>query len=207
MTTAIRFWDRAAPKYAASPISDPEGYRRTLTRTLGYLKPTDRVLELGCGTASTALELAPHVAQLTATDLSPAMIEIGREKLWNRSVRNVTLLAAGTGDPVLAQGAPYDAVLAMNLLHLVPDQAAALAQVRTLLAPGGLFISKTACLGARWFFRPLVGAMQAIGKAPPVLHQTEGALRRAVIAAGFELVEELTQPGIAPRLYLVARAV
>jgi len=205
MPSAITFWDKAAPSYAKRTISDPDAYHTTLTRTIHHLSPTDRVLELGCGTGSTAMDLAPHVAHITATDISPAMIEIGREKVWSASVRNVTLLAAETGDPVLAEGAPYDVILAMNLLHLLPRQAEALAQAHTLLKPGGLLISKTACLGEKWYFRPLVGALKLIGKAPPVLHQTLAQTRDAIINAGFEPVEELVQSGIVPRLFLVAR--
>lgn len=207
MTTQAAFWDKAAPKYAQSKLSDPEGYRHTLARTISHLSPTDRVLELGCGTASTALELAPHVAHLTATDISSAMIAIGQEKLRDASVRNITLKTAATGDASLAEGAPYDVVLAMNLLHLLPDQDAALAQIHALLKPGGLFISKTACLGERWFFRPLVGVMAWMGKAPYVTHQRRAEVERRILAAGFETVEALVQGGMAPRLYLVARRV
>ncbi|ABD55576.1 methyltransferase UbiE/COQ5 family [Jannaschia sp. CCS1] len=74
-----------------------------------------------------------------------------------------------------------------------------------MLEPGGLFISKTACLGEQWFFRPLVGLMTLVGKAPHVLHQRQSALRAAILGAGFEVVEELSQPGTPPRLYMVAR--
>ncbi|MBL4629451.1 MAG: class I SAM-dependent methyltransferase [Roseicyclus sp.] len=205
MPSAVTFWDKAAPGYAKSTISDPDAYHATLTRTIHHLSPTDRVLELGCGTASTAMDLAPYVAHITATDISPAMIEIGREKVWSASVRNVTLLTGETGDPVLSDGAPYDVILAMNLLHLLPRQADALAQAHALLKPGGLLISKTACLGEKWYFRPLVGALKLIGKAPPVLHQTLAQTRDAILNAGFEPVEELVQSGIVPRLFLVAR--
>lgn len=38
------------------------------------------VLEFGCGTGSTAREPAPHVARIPATNVSAAMISIGREK-------------------------------------------------------------------------------------------------------------------------------
>jgi len=37
-------------------------------------------------------------------------------------------------------------VLAFNVLHLVEDLGAALAQIRALLRPGGLFIAKTALI-------------------------------------------------------------
>ena len=53
-----------APKYAKSPIKDVPAYEYTLGRTRSYLKPTDAVLELGCGTGGTALKLADAVAHL-----------------------------------------------------------------------------------------------------------------------------------------------
>jgi ubiquinone/menaquinone biosynthesis C-methylase UbiE len=74
-----RFWDRAARKYAASPIGDMPGYERTLERTRHYLKPTDAAFEFGCGTGTTALNLAPSVARYVATDFAPEMIAIARE--------------------------------------------------------------------------------------------------------------------------------
>ncbi len=207
MTSPDSFWDKAAPKYAKSPISDIDGYRATLERTISHLKPTDRVLEIGCGTASTAMDIAPHVTHLIATDLSPVMIDIAREKLWDASLRNVDLRVAPADQAAQATDAPFDAILALNLLHLVPDQEAVLAHIHGALKPGGLFISKTACLGERWFFKPLVGLMRLIGKAPYVTHQRTDELRRAIVAQGFSVVEELTQTGAAPRLYLVARKV
>ena len=60
-------------------------------------------------------------------------------------------------------------VLALNLLHLLPDRPAALAKIHRLLKPGGLFISSTACLADRmWFLRPVIPVMQWLGKAPYV---------------------------------------
>lgn len=205
MTTSTTFWDKAAAKYEKSAISDMDGYRDTLDRTIRHLKPTDRVLELGCGTASTVLQLAGHVAHLTATDISPAMIEIGRAKVAEAGVTNVTLRVGTASDADV--DAPYDAVLALNLLHLLPDQDAALRQIHAALKPGGLFISKTACLGEKWFFKPLVTLLSWLGKAPFVTHQRQAALRAAILGAGFEGVEELSQPGTPPRLYMVVRRV
>ena len=80
MQNATYFWDKVAPKYAKRPIADMSAYDRTLARTATYLHESDRVLELGCGTGTTALRLADRVAAYTASDLSPGMIRIAREK-------------------------------------------------------------------------------------------------------------------------------
>ena len=72
------FWDKIARRYATDPIKDVAGYERTLDRTLHYFSSTDTVLELGCGTGTTALRLAPHVSRMVAADLSGEMIKISR---------------------------------------------------------------------------------------------------------------------------------
>lgn len=207
MTSAATFWDKVAPKYATSKISDPDGYRATLERTIAHLAPTDHVLEIGCGTSSTALELAGHVSHITATDISPAMIEIGREKAAEASVGNITLIAGEADSPTVFANGPFDKVLALNVLHLLENQPEVLAKLHANMKPGGLFISKTACLGEKWFFKPLVSIMALFGKAPFVRHQRISQLREAILDTGFELVEETTQPGTPPRLYMIARRV
>ena len=63
------FWDRLARKYARDPIKDMAGYTRTLEATRQRLRETDTALELGCGTGTTALSLAPSVARLVGTDV------------------------------------------------------------------------------------------------------------------------------------------
>jgi len=200
------FWDRVARRYAASPVANIDAYERTLDRTLSYLQPADRVLEIGAGTSSTALRLAPAVAAYTATDISTEMVQIGREKLAATPVPSLHIARGTLADAVAGQES-YDAVLAFNALHLMDDPAADARRIRALLAPGGLFVSKTACLGG-WFraMMPVVWVMRLLGKAPPVRWFTPAALERAIREAGFEIVEAATDPGTIPRRFIVARA-
>ena len=200
-----RFWDRIAAKYAARPVANQRAYDETLDHLCGLLRPEDRVLELGCGTGSTALTLAPHVWQYTASDISPAMLAIARDRLaaLPDPPRNLSFVQAEPGDRALGD-VPYDAVLAFSLLHLVPDLPGTLAAIHGHLRPGGLFLSKTTCLGPRgWLFRPLVGAMRAIGKAPYVSFLTADGLARAIAEAGFG-VEDVRTFHKAPNVPFIA---
>lgn len=206
MDTA-KFWDRAARKYAAAPIRDMASYEYTLERTRSYLRPDHRVLELGCGTGSTALLLADAVAAYTGTDISSEMIAIAREKA-KTGPAGLAFEVAGAGDA--ARGpARYDVVLALNLLHLVPAPEAVLRDIHDRLPAGGLVISKTVCLAEpsiglkRFAFAALIPLMRAVGKAPFVQRFTFAGLERMIDAAGFDLIETGTGPSMSR--YIVAR--
>jgi ubiquinone/menaquinone biosynthesis C-methylase UbiE len=184
-----RFWDRVAHKYAARRIGDMAGYERTLERTRHYLESDDLVLELGCGTGSTALRLAPCVGRIVATDISSEMLAIAREKAAADGRLNVEF-AVATPDAAPWPDGTFDAALGFNVLHLVAAREAALRGVHRLLKPGGLFISKTPCLKEmNPLVRVAVPALQLIGKAPFVAFFSADELERDMTAAGFEIIE------------------
>lgn len=202
------FWDRIAVKYAADPIADMPGYEHTLRRVQGLLAADQDVLELGCGTGTTALRLAPYTRSLLATDISIGMIAIARQKLAAYSVPQLSFALADADAPLAARG-PFDAVLAFNLLHLVTDLDQALESAKHALRPGGLFISKTACIDElspliRYLALPL---MRAVGKAPHVLCFDAAALQSAITRQGMEIVsvERHGTRGKDFRVFIVAR--
>lgn len=206
---SVRFWDKMARKYAASKIADEAGYEATLRRTSDLLTPSDRVLEIGCGTGTTALRLAPRVKHWHATDHSPHMVAIANEKLLATPTGPLEFEVADADSA--AQRAPqaYDAVVAFNVLHLLPDVADGIAAVSRALRPGGLFISKTPCVGEMnvlipWVVLPLA---RLVGLAPPVHCLVGGELENAIASHGFELlvVERHGTKGRDVRPFIVAR--
>lgn len=203
-----RFWDRTARKYAAGAIGDQAGYERTLARTSGLLRPGDRVLELGCGTGTTALRLAGNVDAYLATDLSAEMITIAEEKQATAPVANLVFRTA-TAEEIKPEPAPFNAVLGFNYLHLVRGLPATLSHIHALLAPGGLFISKTPCVGdMNWLIgRVMLPAMRAIGLAPYAGSFRVTELTRQMTTAGFEIlaIEDHATRRNENRPYIVVR--
>lgn len=204
-----RFWDRIARQYAADPIADLAGYEATLERVQGLLSPEHEVLEIGCGTGTTALRLAPCVRRLRATDVSTEMIAIARDKLAAAPVPPLSFEVADADAPVAAPGT-QDLVLAFNVLHLVDDLDHALALAVQALRPGGLLVAKTPCVGE---MNPLIPRlalplMRALGKAPQVLCFKAPALQAAMARQGLELLSverHGTQKGKDIRVFTVAR--
>lgn len=202
-TTDAAFWDKIAPKYAQDAIGDPAAYEVTLNRMHDLLAPDANVLELGCGTGSTALELAGWVGSYLGTDISPGMIDIARAKLGPDTPDGLSFEVAEAG--TLPDGA-FDAIIALNVLHLLRDLEAHVAQVFDALPSGGLFISKTGLIrDGAWFLPLIIPVMRALGKAPYVRNLARAELEAILTRAGFELSETLLQPDTAPRLFIVAR--
>jgi len=202
------FWNKLARRYAKSPVANPDAYQVKLDKTAEYLSPTDRVLEFGCGTGTTALIHAPRVAQIEGIDFSKEMIAIAREKLWDQSAPNASFEVARFEDwPVPVDGQGYDAILGMSILHLVEDAEVVLAKVHRSLKPGGLFFSSTVCLGdtrgpERYFLPPL----SAIGILPKLRFFKSMDLLALIQDHGFE-IEHQWAPGDSPSVFVVARRI
>jgi SAM-dependent methyltransferase len=199
------FWDRVAQRYAKMEMRNPDAYETTLALVKARLRAQDCVLELGCGTGATALRLAPCVAEYIASDYSSAMITIAREAQSSAAMENLTLVVAGLGDSSMPEG-PYDAILAFNLLHLLPDRTAAFRKIFDLTRPGGYLISKTPCLGGLFrVFQPVLAILRLFGKAPDFHFITPAALERDIRNAGFEVIERGDYPSGPPRRFIVAQ--
>lgn len=213
MADDARFWNRTARRYATSRVSDEAGYERTLERTRALLKPDDSILELGCGTGTTAIRLAGKVKNYLATDISADMIAIAEERkqaagpLSNLAFGVTTAEALVPGD-VPFNAVPFNVVLGFNYLHLVRDLPGTLRHIHALLAPHGLFITKTPCVGdMNPLIRLILPAMRAIGKAPYAGVFNAAELGRHISAGGFEILttEIHATKGNDNRPYIVAR--
>lgn len=210
MSVDLGFWNGIAARYAALPVRDEDAYARTLDRVAHYLTPAQDVLELGAGTGTTAVKLAGQINSILATDLAPAMLAIADERAAEAGVENLKTQVA------VAQTAPkgpFDVILAMNLLHLVPDLAADLAAIAARLPEGGLFISKTPSLGEagvvkRMVMTAMISVMGWVGKAPKtVAFVTVAGLEQMIRNAGFEVLEVGNYPASTPGRFVVARKI
>jgi len=205
MITSQKFWDKTAPKYAKQPVKNVTAYEETLDRTRDFLSPKDTVLELGCGTGSTALTLAGSVGHITGSDISGAMVKIANEKAEAEGVGNVDFFQTDAFAQEMEEGF-YDAVLAYNLVHLLPDPAGVAQRVNDLLKPGGYFISKTVCIdGMSMLWRPLIKVMQLVGIAPFVWIMKPADVEDVLESAGFEIVEARSFTKAPNSWFVVAR--
>ncbi len=204
MTETTAFWDKVAEGYSKKPVADEAAYQRKLATTRDYFEPEMEVLEIGCGTGSTALVHAPYVKHILATDISPKMIEIAKGKAAAEKIDNVTFDVASMDDLDIADQS-LDAVLALSVLHLLDDRDDAIAKIHKMLKPGGVFVSSTVCLGDTMkFFKLIAPIGKFLGLMPLLRVFKVQELVTSLADAGFS-IDHQWQHGKGRVTFIVAK--
>lgn len=101
------------------------------------LRPSDDLLDVGCGSARMLAEQALHVRHVAGLDVSEIQVTMAQRRLADR-------IAAGTAEIVLgdAVALPWDdgrfsVVCSLNCLKFVEDPLRALQEMRRVLRPAG----------------------------------------------------------------------
>jgi len=204
MDRETAFWNKLADKYARRPISDEAAYQKKLEVTREYFQPDMEVLEIGCGSGTTAIAHAPFVGHIRATDLSPRMVEIAQDKAKAAGIDNVTFEALSV-DALDVPGASIDVVMAHNILHLLDDKERAIADIHTMLKPGGVFVTSTPCIGDMMLpIRLIVPVGRLLRLIPPVKVFSVTELKDSLENAGFEIDYEW-QPTKSAAAFIICR--
>lgn len=111
-------------------------------RKLANVRPGEAVLDVGCGTGTLALALVADnpTAAVTGIDPSPEMVQRARRKAA-KAGRSVAFEIGVVEDLPFADET-FDVVTSSLMWHHLPTEirAAALAEVRRVLKPGGRFV-------------------------------------------------------------------
>ena len=120
------FWDRVAWVYDIFADVINRKANQTLCMTVEqWIRPSDEVLECACGTGLLTGVIAPRCRRLVATDFSVKMLKRAQKKYG--AYPNVTFEQANILQLPFSD-ACFDAVVAANVIHLLDDPYAALAQ-------------------------------------------------------------------------------
>jgi magnesium-protoporphyrin O-methyltransferase len=187
--TAVEHWKRLTSDVKVSRIRETvRAGRNAMRDTFLEWLPADltgrRVLDAGCGTCALSVEMARRGATVVAVDISPTLVELGRE-------RAPTDLAPGSidfrvGDMQSVELGDFDHIVAMDsLIHYPLADVVAVAMslmARTRISLVMTFAPRT----------PALTVMHAVGRllpkggdrAPAIEPVGEVALSRALTQAG-----------------------
>jgi ubiquinone/menaquinone biosynthesis C-methylase UbiE len=206
MEKSTRFWNKISNKYDSQVTTRyAQTYRETITNTLNYVKPTDTVLDYGCGTGITTIELSGSVKKIIAIDTSENMINIAKKKSEEKAIKNIEFNITDIFNRKLKKES-FDAVMGFNILYFIKDITHVLNHINKLLKPGGVFISATDCLGEK---KTLLTAIQWVlskaGFIPYMRHVTMSELEGIIKSCHFSIVKTRNLYKSPPNYFIVAK--
>lgn len=115
---------------------------RVLRRHLRASSAPARMLDAGCGTGGT-LDRVSAIGSVSGVDLEPLALSLCRE----RGHRDLALASANAlpfGEGI------FDAVLALDVLEHIPDDAGAASELARVLRPGGIAVVTVPAYPSLW---------------------------------------------------------
>ncbi len=182
--TAAQAWARLTSDAPVSRIRETvrAGRERMRGSLLGWL-PQDlrgsRILDAGCGTGATAIELARRGAEVVAIDLAGQLVDVARDRHGqDQGAGRITFLAGDMTDPALGA---FDHVVAMDsLIHYRTEDAVGVLAGWSRQVSGSMLVTFAPAT-------PLLRAMHAAGRlfprsdrAPAIVPVATQRLREAV---------------------------
>lgn len=152
--------ERAPPAYVATLFDQhAEAFDDILVRRLGYdvpalaralaeplITPPARLLDLGCGTGLVGAAFADVSDDITGVDLAETMLAMADE----RGVYGDLYIAEVIEFLATWDEAPFDVIVAADVLPYLGDLAPFAAAVTKALLPGGLLIASTESRPEGW---------------------------------------------------------
>jgi SAM-dependent methyltransferase len=171
-TEQAEFWAGRAPSWMAfeanhDRIIGPAGLM-AMDR-LGP-RPGQHLIDLGCGTGQTTVELARRVGPdgtVLGVDIAAAMLERGREHAAAAGISNIAFEHADVQSSDLGE-ARFDGAFSRFGVMFFADPTAAFANVRRAVKPGAIlsFACWQGALENEWMSVPALAAVGVLGTMP-----------------------------------------
>ncbi|HTI15610.1 MAG TPA: methyltransferase domain-containing protein [Dictyobacter sp.] len=132
------YFSRTAASYVTSP-SHRSGKDLPKLIDLGEWNKQQLALDVATGGGHTALAVAPHVAHVTVSDLTPIMLDTARAFLQEQGVTNADFRVADA-EQLPFEDASFDRVTCRIAPHHFPNIRQAVREIARVLKPQGLFL-------------------------------------------------------------------
>ncbi|HET6875067.1 MAG TPA: class I SAM-dependent methyltransferase [Acidimicrobiales bacterium] len=166
------FWAGRAPSWMALEASHERIIGPAGSMAMDRLdpRPGQHLIDLGCGTGQTTVELARRVGPegtVLGVDIAAAMLERGREHAAAAGISNIAFEHADVQSTDLG-AARFDGAFSRFGVMFFADPTAAFTNVHRALKPGG-FLSFACWQGAldnEWMSVPTIAAVGVLGTMP-----------------------------------------
>ena len=145
-----------------------------------------RALDIATGTGHTAFALAPHVREVVALDLTPAMLDEARTLAAERGITNVRFVVGDAHELPFDDGA-FELVTCRRAPHHFNDLPRALCEMRRVLVPDGRLVIDDRSVPEDDWIDAIMHELDTLHDRSHVRQYRPSAWRNLLEDAGFEV--------------------
>jgi 2-polyprenyl-6-hydroxyphenyl methylase/3-demethylubiquinone-9 3-methyltransferase len=176
--SASRWWD---PEGEMRPLHDLNPVRLAYVERAVGLSGSD-VLDVGCGGGLLAEAMSRKGARVVGLDLAAELLQVAELHALDCGVK-LTYLLESAEDHARTHAGAYDVVTCMEMLEHVPDPAAIVAALATLVRPGGHVFLSTLNRTPKAYALAIVGAEYVLRLLPTGTHTYANFIRPSELAS------------------------
>ncbi|MEJ0008601.1 MAG: bifunctional 2-polyprenyl-6-hydroxyphenol methylase/3-demethylubiquinol 3-O-methyltransferase UbiG [Steroidobacteraceae bacterium] len=174
---AHRFWDPEGefrPLHLINPVR--AGYVAARCQIKGA-----RVLDVGCGGGLLCEAMLELGGCVTGIDLAPAMLQTARLHAAERGI-GIDYRQLSAEALAATQAGAFDVVMCMEMVEHVPDPAAVVTAIATLVRPGGAVFISTLNRTPKSFAQAIIAAEYVLRLVPRGTHEYQRLVRPSELA-------------------------
>lgn len=200
-----KFWNKIASGYDKHALHTyRQAYTDTINKSKKYLNPDQIVMDIGCGSGITTIELSKNVKEVYAIDTSEKMIDIAKIKMENANIKNINFKVSDIFDSCFKEDS-FDVIMAFNILCYIKDIDSFIARAYKLLKPNGIFLSATDCWGEKKNIVTCTQSLLCKANIVPFMknlkmHEAEDLISKQ----GFHIIESCNLYDKLPNLFIAA---
>ncbi len=198
----IVFWNSLSGKYdrLINGMAS-KAYQILFAELAADVAGTPNVLEVATGTGIIALQISPLVLNISAIDLAPEMINVAREKCRQQNLQNVSF-SLGDAHHLQFADRQFDAIIASNVMHLLPRPTLALQEMKRVLKDDGKIILPTYLHGAS-LKSHILSRLAGLSGFKVRSRWSHTSFKKFLVSNGLQVVKEKMLPGKIPLAYVV----
>lgn len=170
------------------------------------LPKTAHVLEIGCGAGFMTIALAERGFKVEAIDHARSMVGLTQQFAFQKCMKNKIHATVGDAHKLKFPDNSFDVVVALGVIHWLPDPKRATQQISRVLVPGGYAVlSNNRChallnpysisVVTKILYRARVSIMCSLEREPPLYSNKE--FNHHLQSAGLSVIKE-TSVGFGP---------
>jgi SAM-dependent methyltransferase len=157
---------------------------------LEYLKPNDKVLDVGCANAQHTLSSAHRCSHAVGFDYSLTELKRGNLILQEQSINNVSLLIGNAEGNFPFPAAAFDVVLFLDVVEHLVKRDEALQEIYRVLKPEGIMLISAPNEHTAWKKRLKKAGLFHYSDPDHKIEYSQPSLRAEIEQNGFEITSD-----------------